>query len=86
MALVDLNLPGESGADLVRWLQARATGPAVVLMTGADGGAEPLSPVGDGCAAVVSKPLDFADLPALLTRAAARHGGARTRKEPNHDD
>ncbi|MFN2371814.1 MAG: ATP-binding protein [Candidatus Krumholzibacteriia bacterium] len=75
VALVDLTLPGESGTDLARWLRGRDAGPAVVLMTGVDRGADLPSPERDACDAVATKPLDFTDLPALLARAVARRRG-----------
>ena len=75
LALVDLNLPGESGLQFARWLRARPGAPAVVLMTGVDGDTA-LPDGGAGlCEAVTTKPLDFAGLRQLLAAAAARRSG-----------
>ena len=75
MALVDLNLPGESGLQLARWLRTRPGAPAVVLMTGVAGDTA-LPEGGAGlCEAVTTKPLDFAGLRQLLAAAAARRSG-----------
>ena len=72
LALVDLTLPGESGLDLARWLRSIPQAPAVVLMTGVDRAAELEAEAAGICAAVTSKPLDFAGLRRLLAAAARR--------------
>ncbi len=75
LALVDLNLPGESGLQFARWLRTRPGAPAVVLMTGVDRDAA-LPDGGAGlCEAVTTKPLDFAGLRQLLAAAVARRSG-----------
>lgn len=72
LALVDLTLPGESGLEFARWLRSNPRAPAVVLMTGVDRGGELADDAAGICAAVTTKPLDFAGLRQLLAAAEAR--------------
>jgi two-component system cell cycle sensor histidine kinase/response regulator CckA len=69
LVLADLTLPGESGLDLARRLAEDASRPAVVLMTGVDRAGEVPPEAARLCAAVLTKPLEFGGLKAVLAEA-----------------
>jgi CheY-like chemotaxis protein len=86
-ALVDWNLPGESGRDLVAWMRSRDATLPIVLTTGLDREGELAGTVGTAVDFTLVKPLDLDDLRrilgAALDLAAQRgRGPAGTEEDP----
>jgi CheY-like chemotaxis protein len=76
LVLTDLRMPGMGGMELLRHARAANHAPAIVVMTG-QGSPDSAVQAMVGVWAYLTKPIDFAVLPALLDQAlsARRAGG-----------
>ncbi|AKU92919.1 sigma-54-dependent transcriptional regulator [Vulgatibacter incomptus] len=72
LVLLDVRLPGQSGFDLLRDLQASAERPFVVMMTAQDTLASAVSAMRLGADEYVVKPFDLARLSAIVRELSAR--------------
>jgi FixJ family two-component response regulator len=85
IVFVDLNLPGASGADAIRWLQSLRHPPYIVVISGQSKAVIRSELAGVEVAAVLRKPLDQEVILGELyrigsntqARAAARRTGSR---------
>ena len=78
MAVVDLRMPGQSGLDLVRALQALDPAPKVLVLTGYGSIATAVEAIRLGATNYLSKPADADDILAAFARGA----GAPPADEP----
>jgi len=69
LALVDLDMPGRSGAEMLTFLSKNAPHTRPVLITAAE--KERISKLGLAHVSYLRKPIDFNDLMSLLTNAPA---------------
>lgn len=81
LAIIDLNLPGGSGIELVPTLKARAPHADVVLVTGDANLGSAIEAVRQGVFAYVQKPFDPTGLLAIAERALAQVALRREREE-----
>ena len=75
LAIIDINLPGRSGFDIIRDLRARGDGLPVLALTARDGLADRVGGLDAGADDYVTKPFDMEELRARV-RALARRRGA----------
>lgn len=81
LAIIDLNLPGGSGVDLVPIVKESSTHAEVVLVTGDATLGSAIEAVRQGVFAYVQKPFDPSDLLTLAERALAQVTLKREREE-----
>lgn len=68
LIISDIRMPGLGGLDLLRVVRERAPSTAIVLMTAYDDMPTVVSAMREGASDFLSKPIDLADLRAVLTR------------------
>ncbi|GLY02681.1 MULTISPECIES: response regulator [Actinoplanes] len=88
LLLLDLNMPGESGLDVVRWIRARRDldGLTVVVFTSSEDQAEADACYAAGADSYIYKPLNFALFQSVLAQTLNYWGKvARTVVPPPGD-
>lgn len=79
LALLDVNLPGESGFSLCRKLKARSSAP-VILLTARDSVEDELTGLGVGADEYIKKPYHSAVLLARIARFFKKNSGLTVRE------
>lgn len=69
--VLDINLNGESGIELCRWLSDKGARAPVIYITGNDSEANRAAAVGSGCIAYITKPFTASSLIGPVERARA---------------
>ena len=72
LVISDHRMPGRSGAELLAAVRKHSPGTARILLSGWVGEIDPAALRAAGCAAVLSKPWDDAELKAEIARALGR--------------
>jgi DNA-binding response OmpR family regulator len=80
LVLLDLNLPGEDGLSLTRWLRANHE-VAIIMVTGAGEVIDRVVGLEVGADDYLAKPFDFRELRARI-KSVLRRGGARDDERP----
>lgn len=80
--LLDLNMPGGTGADSIRRLKSapELADVPIIVVSGSDDPADQAESLGLGASAFVSKPVDPARLIGVIQRAVDAAGGRGTRE------
>jgi DNA-binding response OmpR family regulator len=76
LVLLDLNLPGEDGLSLARWLRAEHD-VAIIMLTGAAGVVDRVVGLEVGADDYIAKPFDLRELRARIGSVLRRASGAR---------
>jgi two-component system phosphate regulon response regulator OmpR len=82
VVLLDLNLPGEDGLSLARWLRAEHAGVAIIMVTGAGEVVDRVVGLEVGADDYLSKPFDPRELRARLKSVLRRAKGGGAAKPP----
>jgi len=71
--ITDLNLPGVSGIDLLKWSRANATETIVILITGQGSAESAVTAMKEGAFDYITKPLNFNELLMVIDKALEKH-------------
>ena len=71
--LTDINMPGLSGRELLRSIQAKHSATPVIVISGMYEGGDPQELIDAGAFACFSKPFKLEEIEAAVDRAIARH-------------
>jgi len=82
LVILDLNLPGAGGLDVLRGIRSKRTDLPVVIVTGASMVEERVRGLDAGADDYVAKPFAFAELTARI-RAVLRRGSQPARDSPD---
>lgn len=80
VVLTDIHLPGASGVDLARRVQAAEPGQAVVFMTGDASETIAREAIDEGAAGYLLKPFEFFELDAVVNQAVQRRFAMGTQR------
>jgi DNA-binding NtrC family response regulator len=71
--ITDLNLPGVSGIDLLKWARANAADTIVILITGQGSAETAVTAMKEGAFDYITKPLNFNELQIVIDKALEKH-------------
>ncbi len=71
--ITDLNLPGVSGIDLLKWSRVHAPDTIVILITGQGSAETAVTAMKEGAFDYISKPLNFNELQIVIDKALEKH-------------
>src|SRR6267142_600997 len=71
--LTDINMPGLSGRELLRYIQAKHAATPVIVISGMSEGYDAQEIMGAGAFAFFSKPFNLEEIETAVDRAIARH-------------
>jgi DNA-binding NtrC family response regulator len=84
VVVTDVHLPGESGVDLARRIQAMQPGQPIVFMTGDSDARLAREALQDGAAGYLLKPFEFFELDAVVNHAVQRNERTQTNVRAIH--
>lgn len=71
--ITDISMPGLSGREILKYVQAKQASTPVIVISGNPDGADGESMVDMGAFAYITKPFQLDDIEDAVTRAIARH-------------
>jgi DNA-binding NtrC family response regulator len=71
--ITDISMPGLSGREILKYVQAKQPSTPVIVISGNPDGADGESMVDMGAFAYITKPFQLDDIEDAVTRAIARH-------------
>jgi len=71
--ITDLNLPGVSGIDLLKWARSHAPETIVILITGQGSAETAVTAMKEGAFDYITKPLNFNELQIVIDKALEKH-------------
>ncbi len=69
--ITDLNLPGASGIDILKWVKENATDTSVILITGMGSAESAVTAMKEGAFDYITKPLNIKELQIVIEKALA---------------
>ena len=84
--ITDISMPGLSGREILKYVQAKQPSTPVIVISGNPDGAGGESMVDMGAFAYITKPFQLDDIEDAVTRAIARHQELITASEPDQQN
>jgi len=84
--ITDISMPGLSGREILKYVQAKQSTTPVIVISGKPDGADGESFVGMGAFAYITKPFQLDEIEDSLTRAIARHQELITADKPDEQN